>query len=113
MQESHSEGLAIHTGPESCGYADNGMSEALTGEDAGRVLSRVSLYIVDRSADAVENVGRQHWIDRYCKVRPDSARSKTPSTHGNSLHRNWDIPRLTLRLDVDKVRTVNPDGVTQ
>jgi hypothetical protein len=113
MQESYSEGLAIHTGPESCGYAGNGISEALTGEDAGRVLSRVSLYIVDRSADAVESAGRQHWMDRHCKVRSDSARSKTPSTHGNSLRRNWDIPRLTFGLDVDKVRTVNPNGVTQ
>ena len=31
MQESYSEGLAIHTDPESCGYVGNDMSEALTG----------------------------------------------------------------------------------
>ena len=70
MQESYSEGVASHTGPESCGYAGNGLSEALTGEYAGRVLSRVSLYIADRSADAVENVGRQHWTGwtKWCVI---------------------------------------------
>ncbi len=86
MQEPYNEGLASHIGPESCGCAGNGLPEALTGEDAGRVLSRVSLYNLDRSADAVENVGRPYRIDHYRKVYLDSARSKTPSTHGSS----WD-----------------------
>jgi hypothetical protein len=91
MQEPHNEGLASHIDPESCGYAGNDLPEALTGEDAGRVLSHVSLYNRDRSADAVENVGRRHRVDRYRKVYLDSARSKTPSTHGNSLRRNWEV----------------------
>lgn len=42
-EESYSEGLAIHTDPESCGYVGNDMSEALTGAHAGWVLSRESL----------------------------------------------------------------------
>ena len=67
MQEPYNEGLLNHIDPESCGYVGNGISEALTGVHAGRVLSRVSLYIVDRSADAVENVGRQHWVCHYSK----------------------------------------------
>lgn len=46
MQESYSEGLAIHTGPESCGYAGNGLFEALTGVHAGWVLSRESLDLI-------------------------------------------------------------------
>lgn len=95
MQEPHNKGLANHIGPESCGYAGNGLPEALTGEDAGRVLSRVSFCVTDRSADAVENVGRPHRIGRYRKVYLDSARSKTPSTHGSSLRRNWEIPCST------------------
>jgi len=31
MKESHSEGLATHTGPESCGGAREGVVEALQG----------------------------------------------------------------------------------
>lgn len=96
MREPYNEGVASHIGPESCGYAGNGLPEALTGEDAGRVLSRVSLYNLDRSADAVENVGRPHRVDRYRKVYSDSARSKTPSTHGSSLRRNWEVPCSAL-----------------
>jgi RNA-directed DNA polymerase len=40
MRESYGEGVAIHTGPESCGYGSNARAEALTGVRAGRVLSR-------------------------------------------------------------------------
>ena len=113
MQEPYNEGLASHVGPESCGYVGNGISEALTGVHAGRVLSRVSLYIIDRSADAVETDGRQYWICRYRQRYSDSARSKTPCTYGNSLHRNWDIPCSGLYEVVSKLRTVNPKGVIQ
>ena len=113
MQEPYSKGLAIHTTPESCGYVGNDISEALTGAHAGRVLSRVSLYILDRSADAVENVGRQHCSCRYREAWSDSARSKTPCTHGNSLHRNWEIPRLALPDDGGKVHAANPKGAMQ
>ena len=94
-------------------YIGNGTSEALTGAHAGRVLSRVSLYIIDRSADAVENAGRQHCSCRYREACSDSARSKTPSTYGNSLHRNWDILCSGLYAVVSKLRTVNPKGVIQ
>ena len=38
MKESYGEGVAIHTGPESCGNVSNGMAEALTGVRAGRVF---------------------------------------------------------------------------
>jgi RNA-directed DNA polymerase len=40
MKESYGEGVAIHTGPESCGNGSNAVAEALTGVRAGRVLSR-------------------------------------------------------------------------
>ena len=39
MQESHREGVAIHPDPESCVVARKGPIEALTGAQAGRVLS--------------------------------------------------------------------------
>ena len=37
MKESHSESLASHTGPESCGVTCQSDAEALTGESAGQV----------------------------------------------------------------------------
>jgi RNA-directed DNA polymerase len=40
MKEPHGEGLARHTGPESCAAAREGRGEALTGADARSVLSR-------------------------------------------------------------------------
>jgi RNA-directed DNA polymerase len=110
MQEPYSEGVATHTGPESCGYLREGMPEALTGVHAGRVLSRVITYIPVRSADAVEIVGRQHWRCRSRKASTGSARSETPCTHGNFLRRNWEIPYLALPDDGSKVRTANPLG---
>ena len=39
MQESHREGVAIHPDPESCVTVREGVIEALTGAEAGRVLS--------------------------------------------------------------------------
>jgi hypothetical protein len=41
MKESYECEVATHIGPESCGAAREGGVEALTGERAGRVLSRV------------------------------------------------------------------------
>ena len=52
------EGLASHIGPESCGAAREDRDEALTGEGAGRPLSRDSQ--LQRGADVVEQHGRQH-----------------------------------------------------
>ena len=57
MKESYVKGLANHNDPESCGGARKGDGEALTGESAGRVLSRESSRT--RDADSVEAGGRQ------------------------------------------------------
>lgn len=113
MQEPYSEGLADHTGPESCGCVGNSTPEALTGVHAGRVLSRVSTYFIARSADAVEIVGRPRCICRFREAYTGSVRSETPCTYGSSLHRNWEIPCLTSSEDGGGVRTVNPYGVMQ
>jgi RNA-directed DNA polymerase len=113
MQESCSEGLAIHTDPESCGCVGNGISEALTGAHAGWVLSRESLDL----SFGVPTLSKMTEGNTGCLVMargiPDSARSKTPCTHGNSSYRNWDIPCLALAYDGGEVRTVNPKGVIQ
>jgi hypothetical protein len=41
MQVPYDEGVASHIGPESCGGDREVAAEALTGESAGQVLSRV------------------------------------------------------------------------
>ena len=41
MKKSYGKGLATHIDPESCGAAREGGVEALTGENMGRVFSRV------------------------------------------------------------------------
>ena len=48
MQKSYECEVATHIGPESCGAACKGGVEALTGERAGRVLSRVSAFAPGR-----------------------------------------------------------------
>ena len=88
MKESHSEGLATHTGPESCGDACEGVVEALTGVRAGRVLSRETLL---RSADAMEDCGRRNRERRHRETLSGFARSETPCTYGNTLLGNREI----------------------
>ena len=51
MKEPYGEGLASHTGPESCTYSRKAVREALTGAQVGRVLSR-EMYL-NQSADVV------------------------------------------------------------
>ena len=58
MQKSYESGSATHIGPESCGVTRKGGVEALTGERAGRVFSRVRNLL--RDADAVRRSGRPH-----------------------------------------------------
>ena len=90
MKESCGEGLATHTGPESCGVARKGGVEALTGVRAGRVFSRESKIL--RGADAVRRSGRQHPARRYRETCRSPARSETPCTYGNTSLGNREIP---------------------
>ena len=89
MKDSYGEGLATHTGPESCGVAREGGVEALTGVRAGRVLSRERYFL--RGADAVGESGRQHPTHRHREMRWDPARSQTPCTYGNTSHENREV----------------------
>ena len=92
MEVSYGEGLATHTGPESCAVDREVEGEALTGECAGRVLSR-EIFGQLRGADVVDTGGRQHRSHRQREMREDPARSETPSTHGSTSHGNREIPR--------------------
>src|SRR5216684_7934469 len=86
MKESYGEGLAAHTGPESCAA----VREALTGVRAGRVFSRERASL--RSADAVRRSGRPYPVRRHRETRRSSARSKTPSMHGHTSRENRESP---------------------
>jgi RNA-directed DNA polymerase len=90
MKKSYESGVATHIGPESCGAARKGGVEALTGERAGRVFSRVRNFL--RDADAVRRSGRPHRVHRYREVCQSPARSETPSTYGNTSRGNREVP---------------------
>ena len=90
MKESYGEGLATHTGPESCGAAREGGDEAWTGERMGRVFSRVRTFL--RDADAVRRCGRPHPVHRYREVQRSPARSQTLCTYGSTSRGNREIP---------------------
>ena len=89
MQMSYESGLATHIGPESCGAARKG-GEALTGERAGRVFSRVRELL--RDADAVGESGRPHRVHRYREVCQSPARSEAPCTYADTSRGNREIP---------------------
>ena len=108
MEVPYGEGLATHTGPESCALARKDLGEALTGGRAGRVLSR-EMHETLRGADAVGECGRPHRPWRYRESRPDPARSETPSTHGRTSYGNREVP-LLAQEDGAWVRAVNPKG---
>ncbi len=90
MKESYECEVATHIGPESCGAARKGGVEALTGERAGRVFSRVRELL--RDADAVGESGRPHRVRRYREAHQSPARSETPCTYGSTSLGNREIP---------------------
>ena len=90
MKKSYQCELATHFGPESCGAAREGGVEALIGERAGRVFSRVRNLL--RDADAVGGSGRHHLVHRYREVQGSPARSETPCTYRDTSRGNREIP---------------------
>ena len=107
MKVSYSEGLATHTGSESCIFVGNGEGEALTGVRAGQVWSR-EIEPPSRKrwpllgADAVELSGRQDWRRRHSETLLDLARSETLSMHASTLSGNREIPPLSVREVTDR-----------
>src|SRR5208283_1527669 len=90
MKKSYESGSATHIGPESCGAARKGSVEALEGERAGRVFSRVRNFL--RDADAVRRSGRLHRVHQYREVCQSHARSETPYTYADTSRGNRESP---------------------
>src|ERR1700731_1360117 len=90
MQKPYECEVATHFGPESCGAACKGSVEALTGERAGRVFSRVRNFL--RDADAVGESGRPHRVHRYREVCLSPVRSETLCTYADTSLGNLEIP---------------------
>ena len=107
MKESHGEGVADHTGPESCVVIRKGGGEALTGEGTGRVLSRERGS--NGSADPVQARERPHRAHREGERREDCPWSETPRMCGSSLSGNRESLPLALR-DSRRARVANPEG---
>ena len=101
MKESYVKGLANHNGPESCGGSREGEVEALTGERAGRVLSREMNLV--RDADPVRRWGRPQPTSRNGKARKYPARSETPGMHGSNLRENREILRPPTKRGVGRI----------
>jgi hypothetical protein len=101
MKVSYGEGLAIHTGSESCIGVHKGAGEALTGVRIGQALSReieppsCKRWAL-RGADAVEGSGRQNWGRRYRETPLGSARSETLRMYESTLCGNREIPCLSV-----------------
>ena len=106
MKESYGEGLASHTGPESCAGAREGMGEALTGGYAGRVLSRETSFtsgVPTRSRVSEGYIGRI--ASARCVRAPRGLRPHARMPR--SSRRNWEIPCLAS-TDGGEVRPGKP-----
>jgi RNA-directed DNA polymerase len=92
MKESYSEGLASHTGPESCAGAREGTGEALKGVHTGQVLS----CEIEPSgtptllSEAEGNTGGSDMRE----LLSGPAQSETLSMCGNSLRGNREVPGI-------------------
>lgn len=95
MKEPYGEGVANHSGPESCGCSRKGTLEALTGVRTGWVLSleRFTPRAPTTSFRAEGNTGRAV----SARHVPGPAGSETPCTYGNSLHGIREIPCLARK----------------
>jgi len=90
MRVLYIEGIAIHSGPESCVAVREGGGEALTREGTGRAIEPRNHG--NRGADTVFMVGRQHRWQRYRELAADLARSKNLGLHGSSMRGNREVP---------------------
>jgi hypothetical protein len=108
MQEPYGEGVASHTGPESCVSAREGGGEALTGVQAGWVRSRETPFDFGVPTPFLRAEGHtgpaaKRGVDRAPRGQRPHARLETLHTEAGRSHiRPW--------MDDAGVRGVNPQG---
>jgi RNA-directed DNA polymerase len=93
MQVPYGEGLATHTGPESCVYSRKVIGEALTGGVRAGLLSHERTCKL-QGADTVLKVEGNTGCSDIARYRLGLAWSETPGTYTSSLHGNREVPRL-------------------
>ncbi len=101
MKEPYSEGVATHTGPESCAVIREGKGEALTGERIGRVWSHEIRFIAERRSSGMPTPSgwRKAILDvSVAREAFEPAWSETPSMCGGTLIGNREIPSLSVGL---------------
>jgi len=111
MGVSYREGVASHTGPESCADAREGRGEALTGERAGRVDETALASLLDVSKRTIRRMVARHEL-------PPPVRFGGRST--------WQVARVVAWFDrradrlerqarrqADRTEGVRPAGSTE
>jgi hypothetical protein len=109
MRESHGEGIASHTGPESCVTVREDAGEALTGVRAGRVLSRERVQENGVPTPFI-------WPEGNIGRNAIASCGRTPAVgdleHARKLFvGTWEIPRSTAAKMETAARIVNPTGM--
>ena len=92
MKVPYGEGLAAHTGPESCVDTRKGIGEALTGGVRAGLLSRERSEL--QGAHAVPKAEGNTGCSDIARYSSGLAWSETPSMYTSSLHGNREVPRL-------------------
>jgi hypothetical protein len=87
-RESHTEGLATHSDPESCRGAREGVAEALTGAHAGRVLSREMEFDFQVPRPCLEPKATPDTPDWRGVAGPGAVIDETPSMRGSIAREN-------------------------
>ena len=111
MRVSYGEGLASHSGPESCVCGRKDVGEALTGGAASRDIEPRKSH-KEQDASAVQVCEGQHRINRLGKVGW-VLRGRRPPGRAQTSHagteRSWNRPRGDGRT----VRGENPKGASR
>jgi len=110
MRVPYGEGVASHTGPESCVGVREDDGEALTGVRAGWAIEPRKVFVRDAQAVLVAEGNTGSLAKRE---RPDPAGSKTPCTHASTSQERTtlsygsrEVPRPTWAPA--QARAVNP-----
>src|SRR5260370_36331618 len=95
MKESYGEGVANHTGPESCGVTRKGDHEGLTGESTGQAIEpRNTLTPGCRRPDGKRKATSGASPQQYAV---ESAAVEEPDQERRQLDRGRGDPRLARR----------------